>query len=263
MTQKISYRRLLITDCSEENQDFLVLFDIFRATLKPDMRFLEFKAYYCSARLDYIDATLIVLRGTVIGFCAAAFYATVINKKQYTVGRAATGILEEHRGHTLPKWKLYQKYIRYWFRHPFRRTLLSAFVANPLIYAMICKYTGIAYPRQAAEPPADIIKIKNDLLRSHNLHRKEGPAFVVEIHFCVSISERELERIFTSRDRNVRYFLRINPKFRQQYGVVVLIPIHLKNILMSSGRFLYHRGHKIFRSLAARFRRRDNIDGKK
>ena len=221
------------------------MFGIFRATLKPDMLFREFKAYYWSAKLDYIDVTFILSDKKVIGFCAAAFYRTAINGKPYTIGRAATGILEEYRGHTLPKWTLYRKYIRYWRRHPFRRTLLSAYVANPLIYAMICKYTGIAYPRQGVNPPEDIIKIKDELLRSQNLHRKEGPAFVVEIHFCVTIGGRELKRIFTSEDHNIKYFLHINPRFRQQHGVVVLIPIHLRNILLSSLRFLYHGVRKI------------------
>ncbi len=238
MSQKISYRRLFIKDCSDENPDFLCLFDIFRSTLKPGMHFREFKAYYYSARLEYIDVTLILLDRKIIGFCAAAFYSIDIGNRRTIIGRAATGILEGHRGHTLPKWKLYGKYIRYWFRHPFRNILLSAYVANPLIYAMICKYTGIAYPRASAQAPADIVTLKNELLRSQNLHLKEGPDFVVEIHFCVAIGPRELERIYGSKDPNINYFLRINPKFTQQHGVVVIIPINAKNILLSSLRFL-------------------------
>lgn len=239
MLQKISYRQLFIKDCSGENPDFLCLFDIFRATLKPGMPFREFKAYYYSARLEYIDTTLILADRVIIGFCAAAFYSTDIGNRRYIIGRAATGILEGYRGHTLPKWKLYGKYIRYWFRHPFRNILLSAYVANPLIYAMICKYTGIAYPRASVRAPEDMVALKNELLRSQRLDQKEGPDFVVKIHFCVAIGPRELERIYGSKDPNINYFLRINPKFRQQHGVVVIIPVNGKNILLSSLRFLW------------------------
>ena len=122
----IRYRQIFITDCSFQNPEFYTLFNIFRLTLKPDMRFREFKAYYCSGKLDYIDVTFILHNETVIGFCSAAFYTTVINTKRYTIGRAATGILENYRGNTLPKWKLYKKYIYYWWRHPLRYFILSA-----------------------------------------------------------------------------------------------------------------------------------------
>ncbi|HLK29914.1 MAG TPA: hypothetical protein VKT28_15145 [Puia sp.] len=240
MKQKIFYRRVYIRDCEKSNPHFNALFDIFRLTLKPDMLFREFTAYYYSKRLDYIDATFVFFDGKVIGFCAAAFYRSVINEKKYVIGRAATGILESYRGQAMPKWKLYKKYICYWIRHPFKNIILSAYVANPIIYAMICKYTGIAYPRENAKPPENIIELKNELLRSQNLHRKEEKPFVVEIHFSVKIADKDKKRIFESKDGAVKYFLHINPKFIRQYGVVVIIPVSLKNILLSSFKFLYH-----------------------
>jgi hypothetical protein len=258
MKQNISYRQTFISDCSEKNPEFMALFDIFKSTLKPGMIFREFKAYYCSAKLDYIDVTFILLNNIVIGFCSAAFYTTNINNKTYTIGRAATGVLELYRGHTLPKWKLYKKYIHYWCKHPFRHFILSAYVANPLIYAMICKYTGVAYPKPVGTPPENIIRVKNELLRSQNLHAKEDPAFVVEIHFCVSISDKEQERIFKSRDGAVKYFLKINPKFTHQHGVVVIIPVNLKNIAWSSYKFLYYKYLKMISKLVATFRKPAN-----
>jgi hypothetical protein len=249
MSSKVTYKRHFIKNCAENNREFIELFHIFRNTLKPNMHFREFKAYYTSAKLDYIDATFIVLNEMIIGFCAAAFYTTVINDKNYTIGRAATGILPSYRGNTLPKWKLYKKYIHYWLRHPFRHTILSAYVANPLIYAMICKYTGIAYPKQNTTTPADILMIKKELLQSQNLLKKEGPEFVVEIHFSVSLNRRDEERIFKSKNLDVKYYLEINPKFRQQHGVVVIIPVNVSNVLMSSIRFLRFTVKKIFTPL--------------
>ncbi len=245
MKHKITYKRVFITDCSDTNRDFQDLFNIFAPTLKPGMRFIEFKKYYYSEKLKYIDVTFILADGFTVGFCAAAFYSTTISDKNYVIGRAATGILQTHRGNKLPKWKLYKKYIQYWLRNPFSNIILTAYVANPLIYAMICKYTGIAYPRRDSDPPEDIVNLKDDLLRSQNLDRKEERPFVVEIHFPVKIDENDKERIFTSQDESVKYYLKINPKFMQQYGVIVIIPVNLKNILYSSFRFLYHNCIKI------------------
>ena len=120
---------------------------------------------------------------------------------------------------------------------------------------MICKYTGIAYPRPATKPPVNILSVKDELLRSQNLHSKENPPFVVEIHFCVEISDKEQERIFKSRDGAVQYYLKINPKFREQHGVLVIIPINLRNITLSSLKFLYHKNAKIILKLLGRYQR--------
>ncbi len=238
MKQQIKHRKIKITDCLKQFADFEKLFQIFKLTLKPDMQFREFKAYYFSNKLEYIDVTFMLLDETVIGFCAAAFYSSLLNNKRYTIGRAATGILPGYRGNTLPKWKLYKKYIRYRYTHLFRHCILSAYVANPLIYAMICKYTGIAYPKPETLPPPGIVRIKDALLRGQHLHLKEGPPFVVEIHFCVSIGKSEQERIFSSKDGAVNYYLKINPKFMQQHGVLVIIPVTTLNIMLTIFKFV-------------------------
>lgn len=227
---------MTIVDCSARNPDFQALYEIFRLTLKPDLSFRAFRAYYCSEKLEYIDVTLVLREGAVIGFCAAAFYVCVIDGKKYTIGRAATGILSAHRGRALPKWELYKKYIAYWRRRPFRRIILSAYVANPLVYAMICKYTGIAYPRRRVHPPGWVLRLKGSLLRRSRL--REVGEFVVEIHFCVQLGDGEQRRIYSSMNPHIRYYLSINPRFRQQQGVMVIIPVNLMNIVLSAMRFV-------------------------
>ena len=218
MSSTLSYRRVIIRECSTEEKDFLDLYYIFRATLKPDLSFREFKAYYYSVKLEYIDITFIQSKGRIIGFCSAAFYADDSvqcngegGRRRTTIGRAATGILEEYRGRALPKWKLYWKYICYWWAHPFRSVILSAYVANPLIYSMICKYTGIAYPHPASRVPAAIIQLKNELLRSQRMAVPADNVFVVPIHFSVALGAKEQERIFASLDPSVSYFVKIQP----------------------------------------------------
>ncbi len=236
MRSEISYRRVILRECSVEGREFMELFAIFRATLKPDLSFREFKAYYHSAHLEYIDVTFVLVRGRVVGFCSAAFYMSMMGERPMVIGRAATGILERYRGRTLPKWKLYWKYIAYWLRHPLRPIVLSAYVANPLIYAMICKYTGIAYPHPLEPVPAGIVRLKNELSG-----RRDEDGFVMPIHFSVAMGQREQQRIQTSRDPAVQYFVKINPRFLQQYGVLVIIPVDLRNILWSCWKFAYYR----------------------
>lgn len=246
---KMIYRRVQITDCSVGNIRFTELFQIFSATLMPEMDFRQFRAYYLSSRLKYIDVTFIINENRIIGFCAAAFYQSTVGDKRYVIGRAATGILPEYRGRHLPKWKLYKKYIQYWIKNPFRNFILSAYVANPLIYAMICKYTAIAYPRLGTMPPQDIVRLKDALVRMQKLRLTDIKSFVVEIHFCVAIDQKDQQRIFTSSDGAVKYFLQINPAFMRQHGVVVIIPVNLTNILGTICRFCYYTLVRLFEKI--------------
>jgi len=249
MSKNVTYQSFLIKAPLTNCTDFYRLYSIFKDTLKPGMRFIEFRAYYASETLEYIDTTLVLKDNKVVGFCAAAFYSITAGNRQYTIGRAATGVLPDYRGNTLPKWMLYKKYMRYWFANPLKKLVITAYVANPLIYAMICKYTGIAYPRRSVTPPPSVLTLKEHLLETQRLQKSETSPFVMRIHFCVEISDAENERIVTSKDANVLHYLILNPNYRRQFGVMVIIPVTLHNILLSICRFLHHKTINLFSSL--------------
>ena len=86
MRPEIRYRRVILTECSAAEREFMELYAIFRATLKPDMPFREFKAYYHSSRLEYIDITFILAGSRVVGFCSAAFYAGAAGNRKIVIG---------------------------------------------------------------------------------------------------------------------------------------------------------------------------------
>ncbi len=242
----INYYRRKIYNLSTADANTNRLFEIFKQTLKPDMSYREFLAYYQSIKLDYIDVSFVELKGVTIAFCAAAFYKATIAGKSAIIGRAATGVLPSYRGNMLPKWKLYFKFIRYKLFHPGSYVILSAYVANPIIYAMICKYTGWAYPKENQQIPDSIVEIKNNLLHSQGLKKKEGPAFVIKIHFNVHMGVEMVTRIYASKDKHLLFFLSINPLFQQQFGVVTIIPVTMKNCVVSSIKFLYFQVIKFF-----------------
>lgn len=238
--QHIAYKRVEIRKCQFSNPHFSNLYELFEKTLKPGMQPREFELYYHSRKLQYIDVTFCYLGNQIIGFCAAAFYATELSGQMAFLGRAATGILPTHRGRALPKWALYYKYIRFKLRYPFKKLILTAYVANPIIYAMICKYTAWVWPRKEGKLPADIQTLKEAVLKNSGLRGKEKNLFVVKIHFHVHLSEDILTRIYTSRDKHLHYFLQLNPGFMEQDGVLVIIPVSWMNILFTILRFLFH-----------------------
>jgi hypothetical protein len=231
------------------------LYDIFCKTLKPEMSFREFRSYYQNEALERIEGFLIKKDGVVIGFCTAAFYHLVVKGKHYVIGRSAVGIIEAERHKRLPVWSLFAKFIIYKRRHPFYRLVMTGYIANPIIYAMLCKYVGIVYPREGQAVSDEILSFKNELLRKSGLLKSERHPFVLRIHFSVKLLAGDVERIMSSVSSHVRYFLQINPLFREQYGVMVIIPVTWYNILLSVYNYVIDRCRKWVRRLAGEARR--------
>ena len=234
--QTITLKNCSITTCETSSKKFMHLYSIFTATLHPGMSFRKFRAFYYSKSLDYIDVTFMYRAGKQIGFCAAAFYRTTMDGRPVVIGRAATGMLPDERGGRLPVRSLYAKYMCYKLRHPLARILLTVYVANPLMYAMICKYTGIVYPRLAVDVNGKITRLKDNILQHGNLKEKELSPFVVKVHFKVQLGEDIIKRSLESNDIFVRYYLSINPHFQQQCGVLTIVPVTWENVLRSCAR---------------------------
>ena len=113
---------------------------------------------------------------------------------------------------------------------------VAGFMAYPLMYAMICKYTLRCYPRSNKPVPEKIMALKKAILDSMNLKEQQTP-FVLKIHFQVCFSCHDINRFSNSTDKHVKHYLSINPGYTSQVGVLVIIPVTLGNMAYT---FLRH-----------------------
>ena len=218
----------------------MLLYGIFRDTISPGMSFTAFDAYYNSSSLQYIDITFSYCEGALAGFCSAAFYTMNVNSKAIALGRVATGIREEYRGKGLPKWKLFMKYAQYKMKHPFTSLLLSVYVMNPILYAMICKYTAQVWPKKSINVPHHIAQVKNEIIKNSDVVLNEEEPFLVKINFTVAAGKKMVEAVLKSKNKHIRYFLGLNKYFPGPYGIVVIIPFTWRNIIFSSLIFAFY-----------------------
>ncbi len=215
------------------------LYEIFKTTLNPGLTEREFRYYYFSQHPDNMEFTLIYHADELAGFCSAAAYPRRLNGKKVVIIRSAFGLLNKYKNGRFPLQGLFYKYMRYKFAHPFTPVYVAGFMANPFMYAMICKYTRVCYPRWDRNTPPEVLEFKDSLLESMRMTRKETAPFVLKIHFQVHFTPEELERFNTSQDKDVKHFLSINPSFTEQMGVLVLVPVTFSNMLYTMGRHMY------------------------
>lgn len=226
----LTFRRITLSEINADQRLLQTLHEIFQSTLNKDLSLRQFQHYYFSQHPNAMDITLMQDGEEIVGFCSAAFYPSRIGAKKIIVSRAAIGIKKEHRGGALPTARLLRKFIRYKLLHPFSSVYITGFIANPMVYAMICKYAVQVYPRSGNNIPAGIYKLKNALLQSMNLRRKEIAPFVLKIHFRVGLSEKEKERFEKSSNRHIRHYLTLNPQLTGETGVLVLLPVNGLNM---------------------------------
>lgn len=230
-----------LADFNNEPHLLQGLYEIFRQTLNPDLTIREFNQYLFGVHPESFEVSFIYEKDELAGFCTAGAYPLKVNKKKVIVFRSAFGIQDKYKKGRFPLQGLFFKYMRYKFRHPFTPVYITGFMANPLMYAMICKYTLTCYPHRNRIVPNKILRFKDQLLQSMRLTRKEVEPFVLKIHFQVKFKEADINRFETSTDPDVGYYLSINPEYREKMGVLVLIPVNIPNMLFTLFMYLSRR----------------------
>ena len=248
MRKKLKTKQVIIKDCVKTNDDFWKLFHIFTLTLCPGMRYEMFERYYKAKRLEYISVSFFYAsQNEIVGFCAAAFYTSTIGEQSSAIARSATGFLENYQGKSLSKWKIYNKYMVYKIHHPFRKLILTIFAANPFVYNMVCKYTGIVYPRMGRPVPGEILEVKKEILAGSGLQKRESEPFVVKINFEVDKSEELKSKIARSDNVHVRFFVE-KTKLEHCITLLLIIPVSWLNIFWCILLFAKHGSIKMMTS---------------
>ncbi len=219
-----------LSDINSEPHSLDRLYEIFKLTLNPDLTTREFNQYIWGIHPESFEISFLYEQSELAGFCTAGAYPLKVNNKKVVVFRSAFGLLDKYKKGKFPLNSLFYKYMRYKLMHPFTAVYVTGFMANPLMYAMICKYTYKCYPRRNRVTTRRIIEFKKDLLNSMRLSKKEINPFVLKIHFQVRFKVTDIERFETSENEDVKYFLSINPQYKEKTGVLVLIPVTASNM---------------------------------
>jgi hypothetical protein len=240
---------LVTYDLSDVNSVYNLmeqLFELFKKTLNPNLTMREFRHYFFSQHPDSLEVSIIHEGDKVAGFCTSAAYPRKLRGRKVVILRSAFGLLDEYKKGGFPLHGLFFKYMKYKLTHLFTPVYVVGFMANPLMYAMICKYTKTCYPRVDKPTPERMKEFADDLMSSMNLDRKKVADFVVKIHFQVKFNEQDVERFESSDDRNVKYFLDINKGYREQMGVMVVVPVTISNMTYTMLKYTGKRLRKMF-----------------
>ncbi len=213
---------------------WLEFYRIFKSTLSPDIPMRVFYAYLFANKPIKIDLSFIYEDDELIGFIEASFYYTQLKGKRYTIARGAAGIIPGKSGGKLPSFELCIKYMRYKFKHPFENIFITGYMANPILYAMICNHTHRVYPKYGIPPSSFVNDLKIEILRANNLLTHLKDEHLVLLHFVVKLTEQQKARIEASRNsKHIGFYLKLNPDYGNKHGLFTIIPLDWRNIASS------------------------------
>jgi len=225
-----TFTDIALTDFSDNNIHFKKLHELFRATLNPYLSEKELYFYYRYDKPESVRITFIKYNDVDAGFISVSEYKKTLLNKVHVICRVAVGLLPEYRNGNFPVSKLCKRIMWYKLKHPLCRMYLTGYLANPLMYAMICKYTHQVYPKYNQQVRDKINALRLAVLKNAGMLKKEIIPFVLKIHFKVCLGYDDKMRIQNSKDENVQYYLEKNPGYMDQNGLMVILPVSWLNI---------------------------------
>lgn len=201
--------------------------------------------------------TLYVYRseGDVIGYLAVHHVRCRIQGRRAIVLRGAAGMLPAFRGRMMFGGALARTIIGWRLRYPLHRMYGFLTPVSPAMYASAQRALVEYWPRPDMPTPAAVQTEMHALAERFQLAPEEpGRPGVRHVGWCV----REPGRCDRS-DPAVAFYLDHNPDFQQGYGLTLLCPMHLRNIVNGLRRVFRKRLRRL--GFGRRRARQITVDG--
>ena len=190
-----------------------------------------FRAYIFNKKATSQKIILFYDKITVIGYCAVHFFRITADDT-YHVIRAEAGILPEYRGNSpLVKFMFWEIY-KHALRHRFRDVYYLGTLVHPSSYHNFHKFCDVIYPSFKQETPQVIFHKIQTLIQYLSIKLK-GPIeeMTCEVGWITRESVEEQLRWQQREEDDIRYFLKMNPAYREGFGLITLIPCTFTNLL--------------------------------
>lgn len=205
------------------------LFKIYNATVRENLNIDQIRNRYH----ETYQVNIIFLKnnGIDIGFAMITFYKTQHQNKTIFLARPAMGILNSARGAKFPMVQYIKAFIHFKLKHPFNQVMLFTCPVNPIPFAASSKYWKESYPKYNHHYPKSIQAIKQTALRFFG--ETEIRENILQLPYGPLLDRSDIDRFYERQHSNphVAYFLEQNPNFLKNESLILMIPVHFKNIV--------------------------------
>ncbi len=186
----------------------------------------------------------------VVGFFALHLFYVEVAGKRTLVFRGQIGLLQEYRRSKANMYFVLFIILLYRLRHPLSPVYCFLSIINPSMYAVLVKCLVLATPRYDRKNLSNAMLI--DRLREIFEFDKveESNSWTTNVRWTSMPSEGEINYWNNSSNPHIKYFLELNPDFKNGVGLITLMPFSWKNISLSSLNILSYILKKVSKQTA-------------
>ncbi len=174
-----------------------------------------------------------------VGYCAIHLYRKKISGSDLTILRAEAGLLPEYRGRSVTYYFGMVETLKHLLRHPFDRLYYLGLLVHPSSYHLFCKFFRTVYPSHRSEVPPAVIESMIEMADAFDVPAvTEADPLVRDIGWITRESEQERRLSARTDLPDVIFFRARNPDYGKGYGLVVLVPLTVRNEVTSFLRYL-------------------------
>lgn len=162
----------------------------------------------------------------VVGYCLISF----IKNEQDVLIKASAAFYPQYRqgGNTFA-FSLKQAFL-FWLSNPRKNIYYAGAMVSPAMYRAIAKKAAIVWPSEGKKTP-------DALFEQFNASGMISPSFNLRCLMNVGISsnytEQDLRSFRASTKQEINFYCRVNPNFDQGSALFVIMPITLKQLLLT------------------------------
>lgn len=205
-----------------------------------------YKKYYHYSRVSFMERieknnyySFYTQNDQIIGFTGLRInHAKVYGRKQFLIYFGQTVVHEDYRGKSLIPTTGAKLCMKFWKAFLFSDVYCWADSLTYKAYLVFAKTVAEMYPTYKQKMPA---KIKTIIDHIGELHYGDD--------FCPSTGTIRKDRVLVNDttmqipakytfDRDIQYFLQVNPKYKKGHGILTICPLDRKNVFMLLKRYM-------------------------
>lgn len=187
--------------------------------------------------------------GRAVGYTAIQVYDGALPEEHGLVVRTLAGMLPEYRRRTLFGGFMAYEVLRLRLLHPLRPIYGFACPVHPTTYRMLARYAVDVWPRPDRATPSGMLGRLGALAAHFGLTPEAAQPGVCYVGWKTIQSPQERRHWATSSHPASRYFVQMNPRYSEGYGLLLVVPMKLSRVaqgLMKLGarRLVHSRRHR-------------------
>jgi len=233
MNNPITGFKIIKSDSLTEKQrdDFIEKLYFVHCEIFSGISLQTFRDYIFNQKATSQKIILLYDKITIIGYCAVHFFKITAGDKYHLI-RAEAGILPEYRGNSPLLKFMFCEIFKHALRHTFRDVYYLGTLVHPSSYHNFHKFCDVIYPSFKQETPQVVFHKMQELVHYFGIKLK-GPIedMTCEVGWITRESLEEQLRWQQREEDDIRYFLKMNPAYREGLGLITLIPCTFTNLL--------------------------------